>query len=59
MLHEMRWCAGCQDERGFEVPPCQDGHGLDCLDLSCVDCGFAIVVGIQSEIVVAERVAAA
>jgi len=43
----MRWCAGCQDERGFEVPPCEDGHGLDCVDLACVECGHAIVVGVQ------------
>ncbi|MCW2614994.1 MAG: hypothetical protein JWN08_1988 [Frankiales bacterium] len=43
----MRWCAGCQDERGFEAPPCEDGHGLDCLDLACVECGHAIVVGLM------------
>ena len=42
---QMRWCAGCQDERGFEVPSCEDGHGVDCLDLACVECGHAIVVG--------------
>ena len=38
-----RWCAGCGDEQVFEVPPCEDGHGEDCLDLACVACGFAIV----------------
>ena len=43
---DLRWCAQCSDERPFEVPPCEDGHGLDCLDLSCVDCGHAIVVGV-------------
>ena len=56
-MHEMRWCAGCGDERGFEVPPCEDGHGLDCLDLACVECGHAVVVGIQ-EVVLIELVAA-
>ena len=28
------------------MPPCQDDHGLDCQDLSCVECGHAIVVGV-------------
>lgn len=28
------------------MPPCEDDHGLDCLDLACVECGHAIVVGI-------------
>ena len=46
MARDVRWCAECADERPFEVPPCEDGHGLDCLDLACVDCGHAIVVGV-------------
>lgn len=41
-----RWCASCADERVFEVPPCEDGHGEDCLDLACVECGHAISVGL-------------
>ena len=48
MLHTTRWCAGCADERAFETPPCQDDHGDDCLDLACVECGHAIVVGFQA-----------
>ena len=56
-MHATRWCAGCRDERVFEVPPCEDGHGLDCLDLACVECGHAVVVGIQ-EVVLIELVAA-
>ena len=57
---DVRWCAECSDERPFEVPPCEDGHGLDCLDLACVDCGYAIVVGVHvdDEVVVVELVAA-
>jgi hypothetical protein len=43
---QVRWCSDCQDERMFEVPPCEDGHGEDCLDLACVDCGAAVVVGV-------------
>ncbi len=54
---EIRYCAGCQDERGFEVPPCEDGHGLDCLDLACVECGHAIVVGVH-EVLLVELAAA-
>ncbi|MBW3638487.1 MAG: hypothetical protein KY451_01325 [Actinobacteria bacterium] len=60
VLVELRWCAGCADGRAFEVPPCEDGHGLDCLDLACVECGHAIVVGIftADEVVVVECAAA-
>lgn len=47
VAHATRWCAGCADERVFEMPPCQDDHGDDCLDLACVECGHAIVVGFQ------------
>ena len=43
---DSRWCAVCVDERVFDVPPCEDGHGEDCLDLACTECGHAIVVGI-------------
>ena len=57
---DVRWCAECSDERPFEVPPCEDGHGLDCLDLACVDCGYAIVVGVMvdEQVVTVELVAA-
>ncbi|MCW2681083.1 MAG: hypothetical protein JWM62_2484 [Frankiales bacterium] len=58
LVMEIRWCAECMDEKAFEVPPCADGHGADCLDLSCVECGFAIVVGIHDEVVVVEYAAA-
>ena len=46
MSYDVRWCAGCEGERAFEVPPCEDGHGADCIDLACVECGHAIVLGI-------------
>lgn len=46
MLTDLRWCAGCEGERAFETPPCEDGHGADCVDLACVDCGHAIVLGV-------------
>lgn len=59
VLVGLRWCAGCADERAFEVPPCEDGHGLDCLDLACVECGHAIVVGIFAADEVVVEVSAA
>ena len=45
-MTETRWCAECNDERPFETPPCEDGHGAECLDLACVDCGAAIILGV-------------
>ena len=60
VTRDLRWCAECADERPFEVPPCEEGHGADCLDLACVDCGAAIVVGVlvTDEVVVVELAAA-
>ena len=46
---EFRWCAGCQADTPFEVPPCDDGHGADCIDLACVECGMAVVAGLLLE----------
>ncbi len=43
---EMRWCPECAQETAFELPPCEDGHGPDCLDLACVQCGHAVVLGV-------------
>ena len=59
-VRDLRWCAGCSDERPFETPPCEDGHGLDCVDLACVDCGHAIVVGVlvSEQVTVVELAAA-
>ena len=55
---DFRWCAECKDDRAFDAPPCQDGHGADCLDLACVECGLAIVTGIHDDLVALESVAA-
>lgn len=46
MSASVRWCASCTTETVFEVPPCEDGHGEDCLDLCCSACGHAVVVGV-------------
>jgi hypothetical protein len=55
---DIRWCGECKDERHFEAPPCEDGHGIDCFDLACSDCGAAIVTGHHDDVVAAELVAA-
>ena len=38
------WCTVCAAETEYEAVPCQDGHGGDCPDLLCVECGYVIVV---------------
>jgi hypothetical protein len=38
------FCPECTDERPFERPECLDGHGPDCPELACVECGTAILV---------------
>ena len=60
MSYDVRWCAGCEGERAFEVPPCEDGHGADCIDLACVECGHAMVLGvlIADDVVLVEVLAA-
>ncbi len=57
---ETRWCAECKDDRAFDPPPCEDGHGLDCFDLACVECGHALVLGVlvSDEVVLIEVLAA-
>lgn len=37
-------CSTCGDEREFEQPPCPDGHGAECPERVCVDCGAAVLV---------------
>jgi hypothetical protein len=45
-MTDIRWCAACAAETLFELPPCVDGHGDDCPDLACVECGHAVIVGV-------------
>jgi hypothetical protein len=40
----MRQCPCCADERVFEVPPCAEGHGGECSERACLDCGTALLV---------------
>jgi hypothetical protein len=48
-------CPECCDERTFEQPldsigECEDGHGLDCPEWMCVDCGYAMLLATYPEI---------
>lgn len=29
----------------FEQPPCPDGHGAECPERACVECGEAVLIG--------------
>ncbi|HZB49510.1 MAG TPA: hypothetical protein VE547_10495 [Mycobacteriales bacterium] len=44
MPGELRSCPSCRAERAFEAPPCRDGHGPECAELACRDCGAALLV---------------
>jgi hypothetical protein len=37
-------CSNCADIRLVEAPGCADGHGLDCPDRACTECGTALFV---------------
>lgn len=39
------FCAGCAADVSLERPECLDGHGDDCPEWVCVECGDAFVVG--------------
>ncbi|GAA2587217.1 hypothetical protein SMC26_13805 [Actinomadura fulvescens] len=40
------YCSTCGDERLFELPPCQDGHGAECPERVCTECGTAMLIGL-------------
>lgn len=44
-----RDCPTCQQLRAFEQPPCIDEHGGECPEWLCIDCGFALLVGMSVE----------
>jgi hypothetical protein len=35
------FCARCAGERPVLMPPCADGHGADCPERCCAECGSA------------------
>ena len=38
------YCPTCARESLAETPPCPDGHGDECPDRACVECGTALLV---------------
>jgi hypothetical protein len=38
------YCPTCQRDSLAEAPPCPDGHGDECPDRACVECGTALVL---------------
>ena len=42
-----RWCTTCRADVAFERPDCLDGHDGDCPELVCVECGDAVLVGVE------------
>lgn len=42
----LRECSACGEQRAFEAVVCADGHGADCPELACVECGEAVLLGI-------------
>jgi hypothetical protein len=39
-------CSNCGQTCLAEIPPCGDGHGRDCPDRACTECGAAVFVGL-------------
>ncbi len=37
-------CPSCRDVRAIESPPCLEGHGADCPDRVCTECGTGFVL---------------
>ncbi|MGB8963884.1 MAG: hypothetical protein WCC38_18245 [Pseudonocardiaceae bacterium] len=37
-------CPECAAVQAFEQPPCVDGHGADCPEWFCLDCGTAVLI---------------
>jgi hypothetical protein len=42
-------CPTCRRRRAFEQPPCDDGHGGDCPERTCVVCGSALWVDLSAD----------
>ncbi len=39
-------CPRCRRDCLTEVPPCLDGHGSECPDRACVECGTALWIDV-------------
>ncbi len=45
VVAQLQWCSVCEQEAPLEPFDCLDGHGADCPELVCVECGAVVVVG--------------
>lgn len=41
------YCPSCAREGLAETPPCADGHGDQCPERACVECGTALLLDDQ------------
>jgi len=46
---QVLFCPDCAADQFFERPFCADGHGADCPELACLECGSAVLVGALTE----------
>ena len=46
---QVLFCPDCSVDQCFERPRCADGHGADCPELVCVECGAAVLIGSLAE----------
>ena len=44
------WCSVCTQEMPLEPVPCGEGHGGDCPELLCRECGYVVVLGSLAEV---------
>jgi hypothetical protein len=51
----VRFCTTCRGDVSFEQPDCLEGHGSECPEWVCVECGDAVFMGFAGP----ERVAMA
>ncbi len=45
----IRHCSVCGSARTFEPVPCEDGHGVDCPEVLCVECGYVVSLGVVAD----------
>lgn len=43
------YCPDCAELEVFEQPPCVDGHGVDCPEWLCLNCGTALLIDTPCE----------
>jgi hypothetical protein len=52
---DYRYCPVCARKQLFEMPECLDGHGADCPDRACAECGTALSVDAGTDRVTPRR----